>query len=274
MSREQKIVIEADRFSLVYQLKEVWAYRELLLMLAYRDFKVKYAQAFLGFSWAILNPLINLILLSFVFHKVADVQTEGIPPLLFTMAGIAGWTYFAEVFTSAGDSILGAQRMIKKIYFPRLILPLSKAISALIELVIVLTLLFVLMLYYQVSIQWETALFPLFIGLAMLAGLTGGIWLSALTIRFRDFKYISPVFIRIGMFISPIAYSSSAVPAKYFHLYYLNPLVGIIEGFRWCLLGTLPPPLYVIFGFVLLMLFFIAGILYFNRIENIIADVI
>ncbi len=267
-------IIEPQRFSLGKQLAEVWRYRELLWMLAYRDFRVRYAQAFLGFSWALLNPLINLVLLSFVFHRVAQVETGEVAPLLFTMTGLAGWTYFAEVFGNAGDSILGAQNMVKKIYFPRLIIPLSKAITGLIDLGITLLLLGVLLLFYRHPLSWQLIFFPAFLMAAMLAGLTGGIWLSALTVRFRDFRYISPVFLRVGLFISPIAYPAGEVPASYQFLYFLNPLAGIIEGFRWCLLGAPAPPVVAWLGIGLLLLLFTGSLFYFYRIEATIADVI
>lgn len=271
---QNKTVIEPRRFPLKYKLRELWQYRELLWMLAYRDFRVKYAQAFLGAAWALFNPVVNLVLLSFVFHRVAQVSTGGVPPLLFTLVGLAGWTYFAEVFSNAGDSIIGAQQMVKKIYFPRLIIPLSKAITALIDLAVVLLLLLLLLGYYGISPGVNFLFFPVFLFLAMLAGLTGGIWLSALTIRFRDFKYISPVFLRIGIFVTPIAYPASAVPETYRFWYFLNPLAGIIEGFRWSLTSGPPLPPATFIGFALLIVLFLASLLYFSRAEEVIADVL
>lgn len=269
-----KTIIEPHRFPLGHKLQELWQYRELLWMLAYRDFRVKYAQAFLGFAWALINPIVNLILLSFVFHRVAQVSTGDIPPFLFTLVGLAGWAYFAEVFSTAGDSIIGAQQMVKKVYFPRLIIPLSKAVTALIDLGIVLLLLLLLFLYYDISLNTNLLFFPLFLLLAMLAGLTGGLWLSALTIRFRDFKYISPVFLRIGLFITPIAYPASAVPEAYRFWYFLNPLAGVIEGFRWSLTGGAPLPVSAFIGFVLMAVLFLGSLLYFSRVEEVIADVL
>ncbi|MCB9352630.1 MAG: ABC transporter permease [Lewinellaceae bacterium] len=271
---QNKTIIEPRASSLNHKLRELWQYRELLLMLAYRDFRVKYAQAFLGFAWALINPLINLVSLSFVFHRVANISTGDTPPILFTLIGLAGWTYFSEVFSTAGDSIIGAQQMVKKIYFPRLIIPLSKAITALIDLGIVLALLLLLLIYYRVSPGSNLLFFPLFLILAIMAGLTGGLWLSALTIRFRDFKYISPLFLRIGIFITPIAYPASAVPEAYLFWYFLNPLAGIIEGFRWSLTGTVPLPVYAFVGFALLIILFVGSLLYFSKVEEVIADVL
>lgn len=271
---QNRTIIEPRRFPLKHKLRELWQYRELLWMLAYRDFRVKYAQAFLGFAWALLNPVINLVLLSFVFHRVAQVSTGQVPPLLFTLIGLAGWTYFAEVFNNAGDSIIGAQNMVKKIYFPRLIIPLSKAITALIDLGIVLILLILLLIYYGIVPNINLLFFPLFLLLAMIAGLTGGLWLSALTIRFRDVKYISPIFLRIGIFITPIAYPANMVPEAYQFWYFLNPLVGIIEGFRWCLTAGAPLPTSAFIGFALLIILFMSSLLYFSRVEEVIADVL
>lgn len=270
----KKNVIEARAFPLREKLRELWEYRELLWMLAYRDFRIKYAQAFLGAAWTLINPIINLALLSFVFHRVAHVSTADTPPLLFTLIGLAGWAYFAEVFGAAGDSIIGAQEMVKKIYFPRLIIPLSKAVTALIDLGVVLLLLLLLLAYYGLWPRWNALYFPLFLLLAMAAGLAGGIWLSALTVRFRDFKYISPIFLRIGIFISPIAYPASAVPEAYRCWYFLNPLAGVIEGFRWSLAGGPPLPGCAYLGFGLLALLFLSSLLYFSKVEEIIADVI
>jgi lipopolysaccharide transport system permease protein len=243
-------------------------------MLAYRDFKVKYAQALLGLSWSLLNPLINLILLSFVFHKIADMQTAGVPPLLYTVVGLSVWTYCAEVFSTAGDSILGAQQMVKKIYFPRLVLPLSKALTALIDFGIVLLLTFLLLVYHGLPVHPQLLFFPVFIIAGMLAGLAGGILISALSIRFRDFKYISPVIVRVGMFVTPIAYATESVPKNLLPFYYLNPLAGVIEGVRWSLLGTAPPPVYALNGLVFLALLLGVSVLYFSRVESRIADII
>ena len=274
MQNKHKIHISPQQTSLRHQLREVWRYRELLAMLAYRDFKVKYAQALLGLSWSLLNPLINLVLLSFVFHKIADMQTAGIPPLLYTVVGLSVWTYCAEVFSTAGDSILGAQQMVKKIYFPRLVLPLSKALTALIDLGIVLLLTFLLLVYHGLPLRPQMLFFPLFVFGGMVTGLAGGTLISALTIRFRDFKYISPVIVRIGMFVTPIAYAANSVPSKLLPLYYLNPLAGIIEGFRWSILGTPFPPIQALGGLLLLVVIFGSSIFYFNRVESSIADII
>ncbi len=274
MSQKKKTVITSKPEKLSEQLREVWNYRELLLVLAYRDFRLKYAQAFLGITWAVLNPTINLILLSFVFHYVTKVETAGTPPLLFTMVGLVGWTYFSEVFSGAGDAVLNAQQMVRKIYFPRLILPLSKAITALIDLGIALVLLLGLWIAFGFWPSSNIIYFPLFLFLAMLTALTGGIWLSALTIRYRDFRYISPVLLRLGLFITPIAYAASEVPEQWRALYFLNPLAAAIEGFRWSLIEGAPFPHEGWLGFIILVLLFVGGLFYFSKMEAVIADII
>lgn len=243
-------------------------------MLAYRDLRVKYAQTLLGLLWAVLNPLVNLALLSFVFHRLADVDTAGRPAWLYTIAGLSAWTYFAEVFSQAGDAFLANQAMVKKIYFPRLALPLSKALAALPDLLIVLVLTALLMVYYRFSPMGSLLYFPLFLLLAILAGLSAGVVLSALTIRFRDFRFVAPVLLRVGMFITPIAYPAALVPEHYRWLYFLNPLAGIVEGFKWTLVAGPPPPPEAWYGFGVLLVTFVGGIYYFSRVEARMADIL
>lgn len=270
----KKVIIEAPSGWRRVRLGELWQYRELLWMLAYRDFRVKYAQTFLGVSWAILNPVITTFLLTFVFQRVAKMDTGDIPYPVYTLAGLVGWTYFSEVFSTAGDSILGAQHMVKKIYFPRLIIPLSKGFTALIDLCITLVLLILLMAWYQMLPGPSFLFFPLFLFFALLSGLAGGIWISALTVRYRDFRFIAPLLLRIGLFVTPIAYPASAVPEAYRFWYYLNPMAGVVEGIRWSLLGGTPPPLIAAMGFVTITVLFIGGAVYFSKVEDVIADVI
>jgi lipopolysaccharide transport system permease protein len=269
-----EIVIKAGRQSIQFFLRDLYNYRELLWILARKDIKVRYVQTFLGFLWAIINPLITVLILSFVFGKVAKVETGSIPHIVYTIAGLCGWAYFSEVVTSAGNSLLQAQHLIKKIYFPRLIIPLSKAIVALVDLVVLLIILCIMMVVYRVSPGSHIVYLPIFILIAILSGLTGGIWISALSIRFRDFQYIIPIVLRLGMFLTPIAYSYSTVPEKYSLLFYLNPMAGVVEGFRWSLIGTEPPDTYFLLSYFMIFVFFILGIFYFKHVERTIADYI
>jgi len=258
---------------------EVIRYRELLWTLTYRDIRVKYAQTAVGFAWAIANPLFTLIILSFVFGTVANVQVEGldgkvVPHIIYTIAGLCGWQYFSEVLSQAGSSIIGAQNMVKKIYFPRLVIPLSKALTAFIDFAVVLIIMVVCMTIYQFPPSPNIIFFPLFFLTAVVSGLTAGIWMSALTIRFRDFQHITPMLLRVGMYATPIAYPASAVPNKYQLLFYLNPMAGVVEGMRWCIIGGTPLNTYAYVSFAGIFILFILGLFYFRRVERVMADIL
>ena len=256
------------------KIKECWQYRDLLRMLSYRDVRVRYAQTFLGMAWAIINPLISVLLLYFVFGVVIKVDTQGVPPLLFSMAGLCSWNYFSRVVGEAGSSVIGAQSLVKKIYFPRLIIPLSKSFSALIDLVIVLMILAGMMLIYHIPVTWNALMIIPFTALTILAGIAFGVWVAALTIRFRDFTHILPLVLRIGMFLSPIAYGATLVPQPYKWAFNLNPLTGIIEGFRWALFNT-PMDINAVWtSIAVIMLILVGGIWYFLRMDQYIADII
>ncbi|MBK9105340.1 MAG: ABC transporter permease [Saprospiraceae bacterium] len=256
------------------KIKECWQYRDLLRMLSYRDVRVRYAQTFLGMAWAIINPLISVLLLYFVFGVVIKVDTQGVPPLLFSMAGLCSWNYFSRVVGEAGSSVIGAQSLVKKIYFPRLIIPLSKSFSALIDLVIVLMILAGMMLIYHIPVTWNALMIIPFTALTILAGIAFGVWVAALTIRFRDFTHILPLVLRIGMFLSPIAYGATLVPQPYKWAFNLNPLTGVIEGFRWALFNT-PMDINAVWtSIAVIMIILVGGIWYFLRMDQYIADII
>lgn len=241
-------------------------------MLAWRDFRVRYAQTVVGLTWALFNPLINLIMLSFVFNRVAGVSTQGVPPLVYGAAGLIGWTFFSESLSKAGESLLSNQQMVRKIYFPRLALPAAAVLASLPDFLVSLLLVGGMMLYFG-YFQLENMYGLLFLlPLLALAGFTAGIWISALTIRFRDFRFITPVVLRIGLFIVPIAYAASAVPEQWQWLYFLNPLAGLIEGFKWALLGLPTPPAIAWLGLPTLLLLAAGGLYLFHRVERIAAD--
>jgi lipopolysaccharide transport system permease protein len=269
-----KTIIEASKNPFKIDFSELYRFRELLWILAYRDFRVKYAQTFIGFLWAFINPIFTLLILSFVFGVVAKVDTGTTPHILYTLAGLVGWTYFSTLVSEAGNSIIGAQQMVQKIYFPRLIIPLSKALNGFIDFGITLFCMFVLMVIYQFPPAKSIIFLPLFILIAVISGLTGGIWMSALTVRYRDFRFITPFLLRLGMYATPIAFPASEVPEKYQLLFYLNPMAGVVEGIRWSIIGGQPPHpfAYVSFG-VILVLFFM-GILYFHKVEKVMADIL
>ena len=272
---QKQLVIDANSgVQLLAKLRECWQRKDLIKMLSYRDIKVRYTQTMIGILWAVINPLISILLLYFVFNVIVKVDTEGVPPLLFMVSGLCAWNYFSKVVSEAGTSIVGAQALVKKIYFPRLVIPASKAIAGLIELAVVLVILFILILVFQYPVNARILLLIPCIFLVFFVALGCGIWVAALTIRFRDFHYIVPVLLRIGMFVSPIAYGTKVVPQGYKWVVSLNPLTGIIDGFRYSLFGI--PLEYGVFitsmgiSFVLL----ISGIIYFLRMEKYIADII
>lgn len=255
-------------------ISELWEYRELLGVLTMRDIRIKYAQTGVGIAWALINPIVSLLILSFVFGVVAKVQVPGVPHAIFTIAGLAGWNYFGNVMQEGGTSIITAQNMVSKIYFPRLIIPLTKVLSSLIDLIVTLICLFVLMLYYQFMPSTNVIYLPIFLLMVILAGATGAIWMSALTIRFRDFQYVTPFIVRIGMYITPIAYPLSMVPERFQSIYSLNPMVGVIEGLRWSLIGGELQVDKVLISLVSIVFFLVTGLLLFRNVERVIADIV
>lgn len=270
----RKTIINAGKKSLLPDFGEIYKYRQLLFSLAWRDIRVKYAQTYIGLVWAFINPIFNLIVLSFVFGNVAQVDTEGVPQVLFTIAGLAAWTYFSTLLSEAGSSIIGAQAMIKKIYFPRLIIPLSKAISGLVDFTITMICLIIIMIYYGSFPSKNIVWLPLFLFLSLISGLGIGVLVSALSARYRDFSFVVPMFLRLGLFATPIAYSTSAIPEAYKFIYYLNPMVGIVEGFRWSLLGAGEPGFYMFYSIGVMVIMLLIGLVYFSRVEKNIADII
>lgn len=270
-----KLIIDAKKRRILPDLKELRRYKDLFWTLSWRDFRVRYAQTTIGLLWAVLQPVVTLLILSLVFGRFVGVETE-VPHLLFTVAGTSIWTYFAYVMTNSGNSIIANQGMVKKIYFPRLIIPLSKAIVGLIDFGISILILVVLMFYYQVTPSANIWMAPVFLFFGMLAALGVGIWLSALTVRFRDFQHVVPFMVQIGLYITPIAYpaefASKQLPEWAASIYFLNPMAGVVQGFRWSLFGGSPPDFYTWISFATVLIIFISGLLYFNRVEREMAD--
>ncbi|WPP53304.1 ABC transporter permease [Catalinimonas niigatensis] len=273
-----KIVIDANKSPLALELRELFNYKDLFYTLSYRDFKVKYAQTFLGLSWAFIQPLMTLLVFSLLFSRGLQLDTGNIPYILFAACGLSAWTYFSGVMGQAGSSIIGAQSMVQKIFFPRLIIPLSKALVGLIDFVIALVILFIFMVVYQFTPSSNIIYLPFFVFMTIIASLGVGIWLSALTIRYRDFQHIVPFLVRFGMFFTPVAYPASVivnrVPDWASAIYYLNPIAGIIEGFRWSVLGTEAPNIFSYISFGIVILLFISSLFYFKKVEKTIADII
>ncbi len=255
-------------------LKELKEYRDLFYFLVWRDIKVLYAQSVLGLAWAILNPLTQIVIFSVVFGRVAKIPTEGIPYALFTTVAIIPWTYMSEAMTQSSQSLVSGQGMLGKIYFPRLIFPLTSILSKLIDFGISLFILVGVLVYYRVMPTWNLLYLPLFFGMMVAIPAGVGMGLSALAIRFRDVKHALPFVVRMLIYLAPIVYSASKIPEKYRMLYSLNPVVGVIEGYRSCILGTPIPWNYIWPGMITTVLFVVGGALYFKKMERVFADVI
>ena len=254
--------------------KELKAYRDLFYFLVWRDIKVLYAQTILGFSWAILNPVVQIIIFSVIFGAVAKIPTGGIPYVLFSTVAIIPWTYMAESMGASSQSLVGGSNMLGKVYFPRIIFPLTPILAKLVDFSISLILIVCVMFYYQVSPTWNLIYLPFLVLLMMVIPAGIGFWLSALAIRYRDVKFAMPFVIRMLIYSAPILYSASAIPEQYRLLYSLNPIVAVIEGYRACLLGMPMPWEYILPGAVMGGLVLVFGVMYFKRMERVFVDVI
>lgn len=246
--------------------------RELLFLLAQRDLKVRYAQTYVGIAWALFNPIINLLILTFVFNRVAKVNTLGVPALVYAAAGLLAWTFFAEATAKSGESLLGNQHMVRKIYFPRLALPLSSVLSSIPDLLISFLLFVLVSIAYGYLDMSQLHGLLLLLPLLFIAAITTGLWISGLTIRFRDFRFIVPVILRVGLFSVPIAYPYSSIPTEWQWAYFLNPLAGLVAGAKWSLLGLSDFPTQAWIGLPVLLLLFVFGLYLFNRVERFAAD--
>jgi lipopolysaccharide transport system permease protein len=269
-----ELLIEAGRAELHYW-RDLWRYRELAAFLAWRDIRVRYKQAALGASWAVLQPAIQTVLLTFVFGKLAGMPSGGVPYPLLVLCGLVPWQLFTAAFNGAGNSLVGNTHLISKVYFPRLVVPLSALGVALIDFAIVLILALPLITFFHALPDWRLLFLPAFILLALVIALGAGLWISALTVRFRDFRFITPFLLQIGLFATPVGYSTSSTP-RWEHLLAFNPLSGVIDGVRWSLLGgdtrLYLPGLALSITVALLLL--VTGLWYFRRTERHFADII
>ena len=258
----------------IIDFKELKEYRDLFYFLVWREIKVLYAQTILGFSWAILQPLVQIVIFTIVFGRVAKLSTEGIPYFLFSSVAIIPWTYMSQSMTQSSQSLVTGQNMLGKIYFPRLAFPITPVLARLVDFGISILIVLGVMLYYRVLPTWNLALFPLFLILMISIPAGVGMWLSALAIRFRDVKHAMPFVVRMLIYTAPIVYSASSIPEGYRMIYSLNPIVGVIEGYRACLLGTPIPWQYIWPGMITAALLLISGAFYFKRMERVFVDVI
>lgn len=254
---------------------ELWEYRELIYFLTWRDIKVRYKQTVLGAAWAILQPLLTMLVFSLFFGRLAKVPSDGIPYPLFSMAGLVPWTFFAFGLAQSSNSLVASANMLKKIYFPRLIIPISTVLSGAVDLMLAFALLIAMMFWHGVKLTPNVFYLPVFVLLAFTTSLGVGLWLSALNVKYRDIRYVVPFLVQFWMYATPIAYPSSLLKEPWRTVFGINPMVGVVEGFRWCLLGvhTRPGPMIWISAGVAVLLLF-SGVLYFRRTEKVFADIV
>jgi lipopolysaccharide transport system permease protein len=256
-------------------LAHLWPYRDLIVFLAWRDVSVRYKQTVLGVAWAILQPLAAMAVFSLFFGSLLGVDSGDVPYPLFSYAALLPWQYFSTALTAIALSLVGNQNLVTKVYFPRLIIPLAASLPPVVDVAIAGLLYFGLMAFYGQALTWSLALLPVFLLLALLTALGFGLWLASLTVQYRDFRYVIPFLLQIWLFASPITYASDLVPEAWRPLYALNPMVGVIDGFRWALLGTAAPdPGPLLVSCVVTGLVLLGGLYYFRQTERIFADVI
>jgi len=254
--------------------KELQDYKDLFYFLVRRDIKVLYAQTILGFLWAILNPLIQIVIFSIIFGRIANIDTDGIPYVLFSTVAIVPWTYMSEAMTYSSQSLVTEQHMLGKVYFPRIFFPLTPVASKLMDFSIALLLVMGVLIYYGVAPTWNLLLLPFFVVLMVMVPAGIGMWLSALAVRFRDVKFAMPFVIRMLIYTAPILYTASHIPETYRFIYSLNPIVAVVEGFRASLLGLPMPWEFILPGTCAALLVLLTGAFYFRKMERVFADVV
>ena len=267
------IIIEAGKAEKHYWL-DLWRYRELFYFLSWRDILVRYKQTVIGIAWSVLRPIITMIIFTIIFGRIAKLPSTDAPYPILVFTALLPWLFFSSALADSSNSLIGNANMISKIYFPRMILPSSAVIVALIDFFISFVLLGIIMLWYKFIPSWKIIFMPLFLLLALIVSLGAGFLLSALNVKYRDFKYIVPFIIQFGLYVSPVGFSSDVIPDKWRFLYSLNPMVGVIDGFRWSIIGKsvefyLPGFLLSIF---LTIILFVVGIIYFRKTEKTFAD--
>ncbi len=270
-----ELIIEAGRAERQYW-QDIWRYRELFYFLAWRDILVRYKQTAIGIAWALIRPFITMVVFTVVFGNLAKLPSEGVPYPILVFSAMLPWQFFANALSECSNSLIGNANLISKVYFPRLIVPVSAIVVSFVDFMISGIILLGLMAYYNYVPSWRILMLPVFIAIAFAASIGAGLLFASLNVKYRDFRFIVPFITQIGLYISPVGFSSSIVPEQYRLLYSLNPMVGVIDGFRWSILGgdakLYLPGFALSLGLVLLML--IAGVVYFRKVERTFADVI
>jgi len=260
-------------------LKDLWDYRELIYFLTWRDLKVRYKQTLLGFTWVLLQPVINMVVFTILFGQLLNVPTGGIPYPIFSFAALLPWLYFASSLSRSSTTLVGSANLISKVFFPRMVIPIAGVLSGLVDFLVSLIVLVGMMLFYKIIPTWNLLLMPLFLLLALLTALGFGLWLSALNVRFRDVNHLVPFIIEIWKYATPVIYGSTLIPEKFRFLLGLNPMTGVVEGFRWAILGSKyvenfnPGPLFIV-SISITLLVLISGVIFFRNTERTFADII
>ena len=275
MSEAKLLEIEAGKIERHYW-KDLWRYRELFYFLAWRDILVRYKQTTLGIAWALIRPLLTMLVFTIVFSKLAKLPSGNIPYPLLILAAMLPWQFFASAVSESGNSLISNANMISKIYFPRLVIPTAAVIVSFVDFIISGLLIFAMMLWYGFTPDWRLLSLPLLMLLVFLTALGAGLWIAALTVKYRDFRYITPFIVQMGLYVSPVGFSSTIVPEQWRLLYSINPMVGIIDGFRWALLAG-QTPLYwpgLLLSLAVTLVLLISGTIYFRKTERSFADLI
>jgi lipopolysaccharide transport system permease protein len=267
-------LIEAPRGLVALPLRELWAYRELLYFLVWRDVTIRYKQTVIGAAWAILQPLLTMVVFSVIFGAFAQIPSDGVPYPVFTFAALLPWQLFANALTNAGNSLVGSQNLITKVYFPRLLIPLAAVLGGMVDFAIAFVILLLLMVGFGVVPTLAVLALPLFVLLALATALAVGLWLSALNVQYRDVRYTIPFLTQLWLYATPVVYPSSIVPEPWRALLGLNPLAGVVEGFRWALLGTPAPGPLLWVAVAVVVVALVGGLVYFQRVESGFADVV
>lgn len=275
MNHDNLKIIRARHGLVPIDFKELWRYRELFWFLALRDILVRYKQAVIGVIWAIIQPVLTMIIFSIIFGYLAKLPSGEVPYPVLVFTALLPWQFFAHSMSASSQSVVGNAGIIQKVYFPRLVIPTSAVISGLIDFCISFIILIGMMAWYRIMPTSNIVFLPFFILLAFMSALAVGLWLSALNVEFRDVFYVVPFLVQAGQYLSPVAYSSTIIPKKFICLYSLNPMVGVIDGFRWSLLGAAAPNWHsVVISSISVLIIFISGLFYFRKMEKTFADII
>lgn len=270
----EHVVIEPARGWQALDLADLWRYRELLYFLTWRDVKVRYKQTLLGAAWAVLQPLLTMVIFSVIFGQLAKLPSDGIPYPIFTYTALLPWQLFAFALSNSSNSLVGSQNLVSKVYFPRLVIPIASVLPGLVDFAISFVVLLGMMFYYQIPLTARVLTLPLFLLLALVTALAVGLWLSALNVEYRDVRYVVPFLTLFWQYATPVAYSSSLIPEHWRILYGLNPMTGVVEGFRWALLGNGDLGSLLGASVAIIVVLLTTGLLYFKRMEASFADVI